>query len=179
MTRSWLRRRLASAGPADAGSAIVEFLGVSLVLLVPTVYLVLVLGALQRAAFAVDGAAREAVRAWTTTSAHAQAADDGDDDAPGAPGDPPGAAETGDPAARALAAVGIALADQGLPSPTPQTLSMTCAPDCRTPGSRLTATVEVEVTLPGVPAWLADVVPLVVPVSASATSSLDAFGGDR
>ena len=41
-----------------------EFLGVSLVLLVPLVYLVLVLGRIEAATFAVEGAAREAARVY-------------------------------------------------------------------------------------------------------------------
>lgn len=156
---------------ADAGSAVVEFLGVALVLLVPVVYLVLVLGTLQSAAFAVEGAAREAVRAYVTTAAHEQPARD-----------PGGGAASGDAAtaragARALAAVGLALADQGLDDPSAQAVTLDCAPGCAAPGSSVTATVEVDVSLPGVPGWLTAVVPLSIPVSASATGTVEAFGG--
>ncbi len=44
----------------DAGSALVEFVGASVVLLVPMVYLLLTVFTVQRAAFGVDEAAREA-----------------------------------------------------------------------------------------------------------------------
>lgn len=155
--RRWSRavgavvRDRAAARGGDSGSAVVEFLGVALLLLVPTVYLVLVLGRLQAAAFAVDGAAREAVRGFVTA-----------DDATTA-------------AQRATASVALALDDQGLdPAAAGESLSLTCAATrCLTPGTAVTAHVAVEVALPGVPAWLQGVVPLAVPVTASATGTVD------
>ena len=42
----------------DAGNAVVEFLGISLILLIPLVYLVLTLAKVQGASYAVEGAAR-------------------------------------------------------------------------------------------------------------------------
>ncbi|NKY41663.1 pilus assembly protein, partial [Cellulomonas septica] len=60
--RAAVDARLRGSGGRDDGSAVLEFLGVALVLLLPTVYLVLVLGRLQAATFAVEGAAREAAR---------------------------------------------------------------------------------------------------------------------
>ncbi|WP_307844848.1 pilus assembly protein [Actinotalea solisilvae] len=145
-----LRDRARSAACADDGSAVVEFLGVALLLLVPTVYLVLVLGRLQSAAFAVDGAAREAVRGFVT----AQDATDG--------------------ARRATAAVALALADQGLdPGAAQDGLSLVCDGECLAPGAVVTAHVAVDVGLPGVPGWLQGVVPLVVPVTATATGAVD------
>ena len=53
---------------SDAGNAVVEFLAVTVLFLVPIVYLVLVLGRLQAATFAAQGAAREAGRAFTTAA---------------------------------------------------------------------------------------------------------------
>lgn len=133
-----------AAGGPDDGNAIVEFLGVALVLLVPLVYLVLVLGRLQAAAFAVDGAAREAVRAVLAAPA------------------------TGaDPDAAARAAVGIALADQGF-VPDDDTLLLTCVPACDRPGAEVVAHVELGVDLPLVPAFLREAVPLRVPTAATA-----------
>lgn len=147
-----VRRRM-HLPSGDEGNAIVEFLGVALLLLVPVVYLVLTLGTLQAGAFAVDGAAREAARAFAT----------GVDDA--------GAR------ARAASAVELALADQGLaPDATDGALHLVCSADpCRTPGASVTVAVEVAVPLPGVPGWLRDVVPLSVPVSATATTAIDAY----
>ena len=145
-----VRARLTGGVPADEGSAIVEFLGVAVVLIVPVVYLVLVLGQLQAAAFAVDGAAREAARAIVT-------ADDADT-----------AAE------RATAAVDLALADQGIAGDL-GVLTVECTAACLQPGTAVTAHVAVEVALPGVPGWLQEVVPLSVPVTASATAVVDTY----
>lgn len=146
--RDVLARRLAGAGAGpdprpDAGNALVEFLGVALVLLVPLVYLVLVLGRMQAAAFAVDGAAREAVRAvLAAPTAHA------------------------DPAVAARAAVAIALADQGFAQD--DALTLACDPACDRPGAQVAARVDLAVDLPLVPAFLRDAVPLSVPTSATA-----------
>lgn len=143
-------------GPRDdTGSALVEFLGAALVLLVPVVYLVLVLGRLQAAAFAVEGAAREAARAVVTA----------DDAAAGS--------------RRAVAAVALALGDQGLPTGVAeQALSLTCSTAvCLEPGGSVTTQVALDVPLPGVPAWLQDVVPLTIPVSSSATAAVDTYVG--
>lgn len=135
-----------AASRADDGSAVVEFLGVTLVLLVPVVYLVLVLAQLQGAAFAVDGAAREATRAYVTSS-------------------------TDDAEARALAAAGLALEDQGV-DPEDSLLTLTCDGRCDGPDGVVTAHVEADVRLVGVPAF---VDALTVPVSASASMPTERF----
>lgn len=150
LRRRW---RAARAGATDdAGSALVEFLGISLVLLVPTVYLVLVLGRIQAATFAVEGAAREAARVYVA----ADGADQG--------------------AARAVVAVGVALADQGFDDDPADALDVRCSADpCLTPGAEVAATVEVRVPLPFVPSFVRDVVPLEVPVSAHRVAPVDTF----
>jgi hypothetical protein len=149
----------ASGASGDRGSAVVEFLGVALLLLVPTVYLVLVLGRLQAATFAVDGAAREAVRAVLAVPAW---------DATRTGGDPI------DPQAAARAAATVALHDQGLPA-DPEAVDVVCDPGCSAAGAGVTARVEVRVPLPGVPAVVQGAIPLAVPVSAQASGLLDAF----
>lgn len=58
-------------GPRDRGSALVEFVGAAVVLLLPLVYLLLTVFALQRASFGVDEAAREAGRALATAGSTA------------------------------------------------------------------------------------------------------------
>lgn len=140
------RRTAGGCRPADDGSAVVEFLGVTLVLLVPVVYLVLVLAQLQGAAFAVEGAAREAARAYVSSSADVAEA-------------------------RALAAAGLALDDQGV-DPDDSTLTLTCDGRCDGADARLTAMVEADVRLVGVPAFVDG---LAVPVSASATMPVERF----
>ena len=59
---NWLRRRLAE----EAGSALVEFVFVALVVFVPLVYVVAGFSAVQRGVFASTAAAREAGRAMGT-----------------------------------------------------------------------------------------------------------------
>ncbi len=144
--------RLRSGGGRDDGNAVLEFLGVALVLLLPTVYLVLVLGRLQAATFAVEGAAREAART-------AVAAED--------------PRQSG---ARAAAAAGVALRDQGFDDDPADALRLTCtSTPCLEPGSRVTARVEVVVPLPFVPSVVRDVVPLEVPVSAERVAPVDTY----
>lgn len=150
-----MRCQRGRATPDDAGNAVVEFLAVTLLLLVPIVYLVLVLGRLQAATFAAEGAAREAGRAFTT----AAGPDDG--------------------ARRAVAAVGLALADQGFGAvDAAGALALECSTDpCLTPGSRVLVRVAFDVDLPGVPTFVQSVVPLAVPVRAEHIAPVDEFRG--
>lgn len=55
----------------DDGTALVEFTHLSMLLLVPLVYLILFVFTLQRAGFAVSAAAREAGRAYVTAPSDA------------------------------------------------------------------------------------------------------------
>ena len=67
-------RRLGNAGPgAQAGSAIVEFVFLAVLMLVPLFYLVMVLARLQAGAYAVSAASREAGRAYVTAQVSDQA----------------------------------------------------------------------------------------------------------
>ncbi|WP_435735436.1 pilus assembly protein [Cellulosimicrobium sp. PMB13] len=142
---------------AERGNAVVEFLGVALVLLVPVMYLVLTLGRVQAATFAVEGSAREAARAFVTAPSSA------------------------DGASRAVAAVGIALGDQGFTEVDPAAaLAVTCsAQPCLQPGSEVAAHVRVEVPLPLVPAFVRDAVPLAVPVEARYVAAVDEYAARR
>ncbi|MDQ1713851.1 MAG: hypothetical protein QOE45_3301 [Frankiaceae bacterium] len=77
----------------DEGSAIVEFVTIAVLLMVPLVYVLLTVFAVQRAAFAVSAAAREAGRAYVTSDTGATADERAqtaadlalDDQLPGAP----------------------------------------------------------------------------------------------
>ena len=53
-------------GEGEDGSALIEFVGLGVLLLLPLLYLLLSVFAVQRAAFAVTQAAREAGRAYAT-----------------------------------------------------------------------------------------------------------------
>ncbi|MEZ0447349.1 pilus assembly protein [Cellulomonas sp. ICMP 17802] len=136
----------------DRGSSVVEFLGLSLVLLVPLVYLVLVLSRVEAATFAAEGAAREAARTFVV-------ADDSDEGA-----------------ARAIAAAGIALRDQGFDDDPAGALTLACsASPCLAPGGDVSARIDVRVPLPFVPGFVREIVPLELPVSAERVAPVDAY----
>lgn len=137
----------------ETGTASLEFITAGLVLLVPLVYLVLTMSALQGAAFAVEGASRQAARVFVESSS--------DDDAV-------------DGARRA---VEFALADYGLDSADVEmTVVCTPRPDaCLTRRGFVTVTVSTRVTLPLVPPVLDLDVPLSVPLSSSATQQVSRF----
>ncbi len=145
-----LRARL-DGRPGDSGSALVEFLGLALVLLVPLVYLVLVLGRLQAATFAAEGAAREAARVFVASD------------------EPAGATP------RALAAAGLAFGDQGFGDDPMDAVSIACSAACLTPGSSVTVGVRIEVPLPFVPPFVRDAVPLSIPVEARRTATVEEY----
>lgn len=150
----WLRRRVATVlGSRDAGSAVVEFVTIGVLMLVPVVYLVLAMASVQAAAFATESAAREAARIVVTGADEQQAQE------------------------RVVAAVGWALRDQKIQADPGDAVQVACsAQPCLTPGADVTVTVAVDVPLPAVPAGLSQVVPLVVPVSATHTQVVDEFG---
>ncbi len=140
----------------DAGNAIVEFLGLSFVLLIPVAYLLLTVGRLQAAVFATEAAAREAARVAVTS------------------------ASSDDAVARARVAAGLALGDQGFDDDPAQALTLTCsAHPCLTPGADVSALVEVRVPLPFVPAFARDALPLEIPVRAERTAAVDELRAAR
>jgi len=133
---------------------VVEFVGLTLVLFVPLVYVLLVVAALLRAVDGVTAAAQAAGRAYTTAGSSRQGWADARD------------------------AAGVALADQGLTS-DPHSLSVSCtAQPCLTPGASVATVVRVQVRLPGVPAVLGHQLASVV-VSARHVDVVDAFAPVR
>lgn len=142
---SWSHRhgRKPAIEEDERGSALVEFLGGMFVLLIPLVYLVLTLSSVQAAAFAAEGAAREAGRHLTT----APSIDQG--------------------LSRAQLSVATAFADHGIEVDAPHALSVHCLADpCLEPGAHLGIDVGIEVPLP-LPDFLRGALPLAVPVSAT------------
>ncbi|PFG33687.1 pilus assembly protein [Sanguibacter antarcticus] len=137
----------------DSGSALVEFLGAAVILLIPTLYLVVTLGRVQAATFASEGAAKEAGRAFSL------------------------AGSVADGSRRAEAAVGLALADQGFSSISPAgALTVSCSTVvCLEPGSDVTTTVRVDVTLPGLGGGADSWLPLSIPVSARIVTPVDEY----
>ncbi len=125
----------------ESGGAIVEFVVLTVLLLLPVVYLILAVARVQAGTYAVATAAREAARAAVTAPAGA------------------------DLQARSDAAARLAFEDHGF---DPAAVALRCAANpCLTPDARIDAQARLEVELPGVPAFLDAVWPLTVTVEAS------------
>jgi len=149
-----VRARLRRAGHDDAGSASLEFITAGLLLLVPLVYLVLTISAIQSASLATEGAARQAARVYVQ-----------------APTDAAGRAG----AARALE---LALDDHGVDGEVALSIRCTPRPDfCHTRQGWVSVDVAVEVPLPLVPPVLELRVPLAVPIESTATQQVSRFWG--
>lgn len=111
----------------EDGTALVEFVWLGIILLVPVVWIVLSVFEVQRGAFAVTSAARSAARAYALADS-----------------DPVGDA-------RARAAIRRALDDQG-GAESGFRYDITCgAPDCHTAGEMITVRVWTRVNLPLLP----------------------------
>lgn len=114
-----------SAAPPDKeeGSAIIEFVFLAVLLMIPVAYLILTVGQMQGGSYAVVGAADQAARVYVL-----------------APNQ--GAAQES-----AQQAVNMAVKDMGF-DPAQTTLSFSCTADCLTPGTIVTAKVTLVVELP-------------------------------
>jgi Flp pilus assembly protein TadG len=111
----------------DAGNAIVEFVFLAVLLMVPLVYLLVTVFRVQAGAYAASSAARESGRVFATAASVDVAAD------------------------RAYAAAAIVMRDSGLTLDRDE-LRVTCSSDpCLEPGSRVTVVVTQRVGLPLVP----------------------------
>lgn len=144
-------------GCSDRGSASLEFITAGLLLLVPLVYLILTLGAIQSAALATEGAARHGARVFVQAESTAAGT------------------------VAAQRALDLALADHGV-DPSAVSLSIRCTPNpgqCHTRRGWVTVDVTVRVPLPLVPPVFDLRVPLAVPVEASATQQVSRFWGAR
>ena len=111
----------------DEGSALVEFVGLAVILMIPIAYLILTVAKVEGAAFGVTTAARAAGRAYATSGSDALGR------------------------ARALLAARLALSAQGDPLPA-SGLAISCGPCTYDPGSLVRVTVSLRVPLPGLPA---------------------------
>lgn len=107
----------------DDGNALVEFTYLAVLLMIPLIYVMLTVFQVQRAAFGVTEAARQAGRAY----ARADDVDQG--------------------TSRAGAAIRLVLADQGLSDPPAPTFTCLGGP-CLSPGSRVRTTLTYRVRLP-------------------------------
>ncbi len=136
----------------EQGSAVVEFVVLAVVMLIPLVYLVMMLARVQAGSYAVGQASREAGRAYVTAGAAEEAS------------------------GRAEAAARIAFMDHSFADAGRLTIACDGVPCLRADG-QVETTATVRVPLPLVPAFVRDVVPLSVPVSASHLSTVDRFRG--
>jgi hypothetical protein len=113
----------------EDGSAALEFVTAGLILLVPLVYLVLTLAAVQAGALAVEGAARQAARVFVQSSPE-------------------------EAASRAARAIDFGLADYGIASDA-ASVTVSCSgsssASCPSRNAVVTVTVAVDVALPLVP----------------------------
>jgi hypothetical protein len=141
----------------EEGSASLEFITAGMLLLLPVVYLVLVMAAVQAGALAVEGAARQAARVFVQGETVATAT------------------------AQAERAIQFALADYGLDS-ADATVAVSCSPDpsrCLTRLGTVTFDVGVSVALPLVPPGLTIDAPLAIPLEATATQQVSRFWSGR
>lgn len=138
----------------DDGSASLEFVTVGMILLVPLVYLVLSVSAIQAGAFAAEGAARQAARVFVQAPSQAAAQ------------------------ASAQRALTFALSDHDVRSAARIGVSCSASP-CLTRLGYVTVTVDLAIPLPLVPPALVGDFPLAIPLHATATEQVSRFWGSR
>jgi hypothetical protein len=151
-----LSDRLHGARGGDDGSAVVEFVVLGVLLLVPVTYLVLALARIEAGAYAAQRAAREAGRAFVTAEQPDQARE------------------------RADAAAALALSDHGLDGQG--SVDVRCSQaNCLAPDGQVTTAATVLVLLPGMPRMLDQLVPARIEVVATQVTPVDRFttSGER
>ena len=132
---------------SERGDVTIEFIGVTLVLLLPLIQLILIVATLESASFAAESSVREVSRALAV-----------------------GAGKAGELEAVAKMAFG----DQGLKA-RPQVVVACEDGQCR-PGKTASVKVSARVTLPGVPAIIGKAIDTSVPVSAGCSVSIPRDG---
>jgi hypothetical protein len=140
----------------EAGTAIVEFVWLAILLLVPLLYVVLAVFDTQRTSYATSTAARSAGRAFVTSPDEASAY------------------------ARARTAARLAFEDQGIGG-APIRLVVRCSPhpgNCLSPGSVVAVEVHSSVALPLMPDALGDDTPR-IRIAALNQSPYGTFREDR
>jgi Flp pilus assembly protein TadG len=134
----------------DDGNALVEFVYLSVLLMIPLVYVLLSVFMVQRAAFGTTEAARQAGRAFARADTLDQAE------------------------ARGAAAATLALADQGIHDSSEPVFTCVGGP-CLAPGSRVRVTLAYRVKLPGLGAVFGKGAGGTIPVTATHTEYVDVF----
>lgn len=140
---------------AETGTAIIEFVWLAILLLVPLLYIVLAVFEVQRSAYAASAAARSASRAYVGATGQASAYD------------------------RALVAARLAFTDQGIDAPFELGIRCRPRPDrCLVPGSVVIAEIRTAAGLPLVPTAFGGQAPSVA-VSAQHQSPYGTFRAER
>lgn len=116
----------------EDGSASVEFIGLSVILLIPAIYLLITISQLQSAGYAAVAASDQAAKTIGYSA----------DDA---------VAET-----RALETVHLTAQNYAV-DPTETSVTIECSnPECTIPGTRITVHVSIDVPLPLIPTFLGE-----------------------
>jgi hypothetical protein len=137
----------------EQGTAVVEFVFLTVLLMVPLFYLLMTVSRVQAAAYAASAAARDAGRAYVTGEDQRSAGE------------------------RAQAAARVAFEDQGFRVAEAR-LTMACdGSPCLRPDGRVEMTTTVVVPLPLVPSFARRIVPLEVPITTSHVAVVDRFRG--
>jgi hypothetical protein len=142
-----------AAATSEDGSALVEFVWLAVLLMVPLVYVVLTAVSIQRVAFGVTAASRDGARAYATAGSDSEGE------------------------RRAEDAVTLAMHDQGVTwSATGRVVS--CGSCDYSPGSSFTVTLSQRVELPLLPAWMCGHACLAgITVSAHHTERISCYSG--
>lgn len=156
-SRRWsdLARRLRASAGGDVGSAALEFITVGVLLLVPLVYVIVALGAIQGQALGAEAGARHIARVVAT----ATDADDADD--------------------RADAVLRAVAEEYGMDADD-VSATLSCRPKgatCPDPGATVVVTVRTRVALPFVPPVLGLDRVASVPIQATAVQKVSRFWG--
>ena len=136
---------------SEEGSALVEFVALALLVMIPLIYIVMAVARVQSAAYAVTTAVREAGRVYATSATDVQGRQ------------------------RAAAAARLALADHGFEL-TSGALQVRCAGGpCLAPGTRVEVSVRLSVPLPFLPQNFERGTDLSVPVSADHVEVIETY----
>ncbi len=149
MARRRWRHRL-GAIREERGSAVLEFIVVGVLVLVPLAYVVISVMTVQAATLASTQAVREAARAFSTSDSVSQGN------------------------AAAVTAAQVAFEDQGFTLPK-DALLIGCPGGCLEPGSSIDVRLSWGVDLPWLPASLAESRAMTVPIEAVHTAPVDSY----
>jgi Flp pilus assembly protein TadG len=144
----WLRDR---CPVGDEGNAIVEFVYLAILMMIPLAYLLLTVFRVQGAAYAVSSATREAGRVFVTS-----ARSDADE--------------------RATSAASLVMADSGLELDASQLRVRCSTRPCDTPGANVDVVIGYDVDLPFLPRFLANALPSSIHVEGRHLEVVDRFG---